>query len=376
MRVLAVLGQIAFVVVLAVVGAILVNNVRIALARQGLVTGFDFLAGPAGFNIGEGPEFAPSESYGRAFIVGILNTLRIIGLGLVFATLLGLAAGIARLSTNWLVSRLAAVYVEVIRNTPLLLQLFFWYFAVILQMPRVRDSIQLPGPVILNVRGISVPWGIPTETFAQWRVYLLISLLVAGFVWLAAALRERRTGRAGFAPLYALAVLLAGGVVSWLVLASPPLTLDVPALQGLNYRGGLTLSPEYSALLFGLTFYTGAFIAEIVRAGLQAVSRGQVEAARALGLRPALVLRLVVFPQALRVIVPPLTSQYLNLAKNSSLAVAIGYPDLFSIASTIINQTGHTLEMIALIMLSYLSLSLFTSAVLNLYNRRVRLVER
>jgi general L-amino acid transport system permease protein len=375
-RVLSLLGQAAFVLVVIVVGSLLVRNVRSALQQQGLVAGLDFLQRPAGFDIGEGPAFDPTQSYGRAFVVGILNTLRIIGLGILLATVLGLVAGLARLSSNWLVARIAAVYVEVIRNTPILLQLFFWYFAVILKLPRVRQSLELPGPIILNVRGVWVPRPVPTPTFDDWRSFALGGLALALVIWIGAAAWERRSGRAGFAPFYALgafALVLAG---SWLALPAAPLSFDLPQLQGLNYRGGLSLSPEYSALLFGLVFYTGAFIAEIVRAGLQAVNRGQVEAARALGLRPLLVMRLVVFPQAMRVIIPPLTSQYLNLAKNSSLAVAIGYPDLFSVGGTVINQTGHTLEMIGLIMLSYLTMSLLTSGLLNLYNRRVRLVER
>ena len=375
-RVLSALGQAIFVVVIIIVGAFLYGNVRAALQRQGLVTGFDFMRAPAGFNIGDGPAFEPSESYARAFTIGVINTLRVIGLGIVLATMLGLVAGVARLSSNWLVAKIAAVYVQIIRNTPLLLQLFFWFFAVILKLPNVRNSLTLPGPIYMNVRGIYIPWAIPTETFGLWRNALLAGLVVAGLVWLGIARWERRTGRIGFAPLYALAAFAVIAVVSWFVMPSAPLTPDVPTLRGLNYRGGARMSPEYAALLFGLVFYTGAFIAEIVRAGIQAVSKGQVEAARALGLRPLLVLRLVVFPQALRVIIPPLTSQYLNLAKNSSLAVAIGYPDLFSIGGTIFNQTGHALEIISLIMLSYLTMSLTTSLLLNLYNRRVRLVER
>ena len=375
-RVLSALGQAIFVVVIIIVGAFLYGNVRAALQRQGLVTGFDFMRAPAGFNIGDGPAFEPSESYARAFTIGVINTLRVIGLGIVLATLLGLVAGVARLSSNWLVAKIAAVYVQIIRNTPLLLQLFFWFFAVILKLPNVRNSITLPGPIYTNVRGIYVPWATPTETFGVWRNALIVGVIVAGLVWLGIARWERRTGRVGFAPLYALAAFALIAVVSWFVLPSAPLTPDVPTLRGLNYRGGARMSPEYAALLFGLVFYTGAFIAEIVRAGIQAVSKGQVEAARALGLRPLLVLRLVVFPQALRVIIPPLTSQYLNLAKNSSLAVAIGYPDLFSIGGTIFNQTGHALEIISLIMLSYLTMSLTTSLLLNIYNRRVRLVER
>jgi general L-amino acid transport system permease protein len=375
-RVLSALGQAIFVVVIIIVGAFLYGNVRAALQRQGLVTGFDFMRAPAGFNIGDGPAFEPSESYARAFTIGVINTLRVIGLGIVLATMLGLVAGVARLSSNWLVAKIAAVYVQIIRNTPLLLQLFFWFFAVILKLPNVRNSITLPGPIYMNVRGIYVPWAAPAETFGVWRNALIVGAIVAGLVWLGIARWERRTGRVGFAPLYALAAFALMAAAGWFVLPSAPLTPDVPTLRGLNYRGGARMSPEYAALLFGLVFYTGAFIAEIVRAGIQAVSKGQVEAARALGLRPLLVLRLVVFPQALRVIIPPLTSQYLNLAKNSSLAVAIGYPDLFSIGGTIFNQTGHALEIISLIMLSYLTMSLTTSLLLNIYNRRVRLVER
>ncbi len=375
-RVLGALGQLAFVAIVVIAGAMLYGNVRAALERQGLVMGFDFMQSTAGFNIGEGPPFDPSDSYARAFVVGVINTLRVIGLGIALATLLGLVAGVARLSSNWLVERIAAVYVQAIRNTPVLVQLFFWYSAVILKLPKVKQSLILPGPVVLNQRGISIPWGLPTETFEQWRTILIGGLIIAALVWLSIGLWERRTGRGGFAPLYALVAFALITAVSWFVLPTPPLTPDLPYLKGLNYRGGAALSPEYAALLFGLVFYTGAFIAEIVRAGIQSVSKGQVEAARALGLKPFQVLRLVVFPQALRVIIPPLTSQYLNLAKNSSLAVAIGYPDLFSVGGTILNQTGHALEIIGLIMISYLTMSLTTSLLLNIYNRRVRLVER
>jgi len=375
-RILSVLGQVAFIAVLVMVGAFLYSNARAALERQGLVTGFDFMRTTAGFAISEGPPFDPSESYARAFTIGVINTLRVVGLGIVFATLLGLVAGVARLSSNWLVARLAAVYVEVVRNTPLLLQLFFWFFAVILKLPKVKQSIALPGPIFVNLRGIWMPRPVPTETFAQWQAFLVGGIVVGVLIWAGMALWERRTGRGGYGLLYALTAFTVIAVGGWFWLPSPPLAADVPYLKGLNYRGGMTLSPGYAALLFGLVFYTGAFIAEIVRAGIQSVSKGQVEAARALGLKPMQVLRLVVFPQALRVIIPPLTSQYLNLAKNSSLAVAIGYPDLFSVGGTIFNQTGRALEIIGLMMFSYLTMSLTTSLLLNIYNRRVRLVER
>jgi general L-amino acid transport system permease protein len=226
-----------------IVGAMLYGNVRAALERQGLVMGFDFMQSTAGFNIGEGPPFDPSDSYARAFVVGVINTLRVIGLGIALATLLGLVAGVARLSSNWLVERIAAVYVQAIRNTPVLVQLFFWYSAVILKLPKVKQSLILPGPVVLNQRGISIPWGLPTETFEQWRTILIGGLIIAALVWLSIGLWERRTGRGGFAPLYALVAFALITAASWFVLPAPPLTPDMPYLKGLNYRGGATLSP-------------------------------------------------------------------------------------------------------------------------------------
>jgi general L-amino acid transport system permease protein len=299
-------------------------------------------------------------------------------LGIVLTTIVGVLAGVARLSSNWLISRFAAAYVGVIRNTPLLLQLMFWYFGVIIQLPPVRQAISLPGPIFLTQRGIYLIWAEATPTFAAWRAFIIIAFISIFVVWFALRTAQKRAS-VPLSPWWNLAYIVIPALIIWIGAAiqpEPPLRPFIPELTGLNFRGGLRLTPEFAALLFGLVVYTGAFIAEIVRAGIQAVSRGQAEAARSLGLTTGQTLRLVVFPQALRIIIPPLTSQYLNLAKNSSLAIAIGYPDLFSIAGTVFNQTGAAIEVITIMMLSYLTMSLFTSLLMNIYNRRIQLVER
>jgi general L-amino acid transport system permease protein len=376
---LQVLAQVAFVLLVALGAGLLYANLSANLARQGLTAGYGFLTNPASFDIGESYiAYNASNSYGRAILVGLINTLVVSALGIVLTTVVGIIAGVARLSSNWLISKLAAAYVGIFRNTPLLIQLMFWYFGIILQLPTVREAMALPGSVYLTNRGIYLPWYEPMPAFVSWRAYIwlaLASIIILWFVF--RAIRNRASTPIPFwwylayllLPLLILAIGLG-------IYPETPFQLSRPELTGLNFRGGLQLTPEFAALLFGLVAYTGAFIAEIVRAGIQAVSRGQVEAAHSLGLTPGQTLRLIVLPQALRVIIPPLTSQYLNLAKNSSLAIAIGYPDLFSIANTVINQTGATIEIVLMIMLSYLSISLFTSLLMNIYNSRVRLVER
>lgn len=378
-RVLQILGQAAFVLLVALGAAFLYANVSANFARQGLTTGFGFLNNPASFDIGESYiSYNASNSYGRALLVGLVNTLVVSALGIVLTTIMGILAGVARLSSNWLINKLAAVYVGVFRNTPLLIQLMFWYFGVIVQLPAVRDAVALPGPIYLTKRGIYLAWFKTTPTFDSWIVFIWLALASIIVIWVIFRVVQNRSGL----PIpfwWNLAYLLVPLVILWVGFAvqpEPPLQADLPELTGLNFRGGLRWTPEFAALLFGLVIYTGAFIAEIVRAGIQAISRGQVEAARSLGLTTGQTLRLVVFPQALRVIIPPLTSQYLNLAKNSSLAIAIGYPDLFSIANTVINQTGATIAVVTIMMLSYLSMSLFTSLLMNIYNSRMQLVER
>lgn len=378
-RFLKILAQLVFLVVLALAAGYLYFNATTNLARQGLAVGYGFMKNPASFGIGEAfIPYDPSNTYARALLVGLVNTLVVSALGIVLTTIVGIVAGVARLSSNWLINRLAAAYVGVIRNTPLLLQLMFWYFGVAIQLPPVRQAIELPGPIFLTQRGVYMIWGEATATFPAWRIFIIIALISIFVVWFVLRTAQKRAD-VPLSPWWNLAYLLIPVLIVWLGAAfqpEPPIRPFVPELQGLNFRGGLRLTPEFAALLFGLVVYTAAFIAEIVRGGIQAVSRGQVEAARSLGLTTGQTLRLVVFPQALRIMVPPVTSQYLNLAKNSSLAIAIGYPDLFSVAGTIHNQTGAALEIITIMMLSYLSISLFTSVLMNIYNRRIQLVER
>jgi len=378
-RFLQALGQVAFVLILALAAGFLYANVSTNLARQGLTVGYSFLNNPASFDIGESYiPYEASDSYGRAILVGLVNTLVVSILGIILTTIIGVIAGIARLSSNWLISRFAIAYVGVIRNTPLIIQLMFWYFGIILQLPAVKEAVALPGPIYLTRRGVYMPWFEAQPTFDSWRVYIWIALASIVLVWVLFRWNQSRS-RLPTPLWWNLAYLFVPILILWLGMIlqpQPPLRENIPVLTGLNFKGGLRLTPEFAALLFGLVVYTGAFIAEIVRAGIQAVSRGQLEAARSLGLSTAQALRLIVFPQALRVIIPPMTSQYLNLAKNSSLAIAIGYPDLFSIAGTVANQTGAVVEVILIMMLSYLSMSLFTSLLMNIYNSRVRLVER
>jgi len=375
-RVLRVIAQIAFIVLLVYVGGLLAANLQAGLRRLGVEPGFDFLRQTAGFPIGEGLPYKPTDSYGYAFGVGIVNTLRVIVVAIPLATFLGVFAGIARVSKNWLVSRIASIYVETIRNVPLLLQLFFWSTAVIAGLPRVREAAELPGPTYLTNRGIYLPGSTPSPAFTFWLIAIGLGLALAIAVFVVRSRYQERTGRPGYPIWLGLSVFTSFTLAGWFLAPERPLVPDLPTLQGLNFKGGFSLSAQYAGLLFGLVVYTGAFIAEVVRTGIQAVSKGQSEAARALGLSNSQVLRLVVLPQALRVIIPPLTNQYLNLAKNSSLGVAIGYPELFSVGGTILNQSGQAIEMLSLIMITYLSMSLFTSLVTNLYNRRVQFVER
>ncbi len=377
-RVLRVLAQVAFVLTVVIIVGLLYANLTQAMARRGMSTSFDFLKLEAGFAIKESViPYDPSESYGKAFLVGVLNTLRVSLLGVILATLLGIIAGVARLSTNWLVNKIAAAYIEIFRNTPLLVQLFFWYFAVIQKFPPVRESIQLPGPIYLHQRGITIPALHPTPAFRLWAIGFAAGLVIGLVVYRILLVQQLETGRERhpglvgfglFVVLFGLGVLLSGG---------RPFTVETPVLQRFNFKGGSNLSPEFSALLIGLVVYTGAFIAEVVRAGILSVRKGQVEAARALGFSNMQALRLIIFPQALRVIIPPLTSQYLNLAKNSSLAVAVAYPDLYFIGGVIYNhQPGRPVPIIVLIMGTYLAMSLTTAILMNLYNRRIAFVER
>ncbi len=354
-----------------------VRNVLRGAEARGLSWSYGFLSESAGFPISESPiPYDASYPFARAFLVGILNTLKVSLVGVVLATLLGILAAVARLSTNWLVSKIAGAYIETIRNVPLLVQLFFWYFGFFQRLPPVDEAIQMPGPIYLSQRGLYVTWFDPTSTFPTWLIFIGVGLVLAIALYVVLSRYQVRTGRTTYPVAIALAVLVVLPVVGWFLVGDRPLLTTTPVLGTFNFEGGLRLTPEFVGLLVGLVIYTGAFIAEVVRAGILAVNRGQFDAARALGLKPMQVLRLVVFPQALRVIIPPLISQYLNLTKNSSLAILIGYADVFFVGRTIINQSGRAVPVFLLIMALYLTISLITSAVMNVYNRRVRLVER
>ncbi len=354
-----------------------VSNAIENLARAKVASGFGFWDNTAGFDISQHLiDYSTTSTYGRAFWVGLLNTLLVAALGVVFATVLGFIIGIARLSTNWLVARLAAVYVEVIRNLPLLLQLLFWYNAVLKVLPEMRDSLMIPGGGFLNNRGLFLPQPVFKEGFGAVLIALAVAIVasIAFGIW--AKRRQIRTGEQAPVLRVTFALLIGLPLVA-LLLTGFPIDFLYPEKGRFNIRGGMEVLPEFMALLFGLVIYTAAFIAEVVRAGIMAVPKGQAEAAYSLGLRPGQTLRLVVIPQAMRVIVPPLTSQYLNLTKNSTLAVAIGYPDLVQIfAGTVLNQTGQAVEVVIITMGVYLTISLVTSLLMNLYNRRVALTER
>ena len=368
-RVLRVLLQVLFLIGVLLLAGILYTNMIRGLNNLGLTLNLEFLGNEAGFGISEGIKYAPSDTYLKAFWVGIVNTLKVSLIGIVCATILGLIVGIARLSSNWLIRTVAAIYVECFRNIPLLLQILFWYTAVILQLPRVRDSISLFGDVFINQRGVYLPAPEPTSGLKVWSLYLLIGLIVAAILYVLRARQLRQLELPGFRAKWALPAFLIIALLGWFLTPEKPFRLDPPVLRGFNFVGGISLSPEFSALLIGLSVYTGAFIAEVVRSGIQAVVKGQREAAKAIGLSEAQTLQLVVLPQAVPIIVPPLTSQYLNLAKNSSLAIAIGFPDVFSIGNTMMLQTGQSIPVFGMIMVSYLIMSLTTSAAMNWYNR-------
>jgi general L-amino acid transport system permease protein len=355
-----------------------VRNAADNLARAKIASGFGFWDQTAGFDISQTliEYTAQSGTYGRAFWVGLLNTLLVAAIGIVLATVVGFLVGIARLSKNFLLAKLSAGYVELVRNVPLLLQLLFWYNAVLKALPDLRDSWTLPGSIFLNNRGFFAPYPIfgPAMKFV---VAAFVIGLIGAFAYSKwARKKQEQTGQQSPVGLVALGLIVGLPIVAFF-LAGMPATLEFPEKGRFNIRGGLEILPELVALLIGLTFYTGAFIAEVVRAGIMAVSKGQTEAAGALGLRNGPTLKLVVIPQAMRVIIPPLTSQYLNLTKNSSLAVFVGYPDLVQIfTGTVLNQTGQAVEVVMITMAVYLSISLVTSLVMNWYNARIALVER
>jgi general L-amino acid transport system permease protein len=376
-KIRAVFYQLVLLAALVWLGVEIALNAKANLDAQKITSGFGFLDNTAGFGINQSLiPYNESDTYARVFFVGLLNTLLVAAIGIVLATILGFLVGLGRLSPNWLVARLSGGYVELIRNLPLLFQLLFWYLAVLGTLPGPRQSISLFGEIFLNNRGMIVPAPVAGEGTGAVMAVFALSVIAAIALRVWAKRRQMRTGRQ-FPLVWAGLALVAGPPLVALVAMGFPVRFESPELRGFNFVGGVRLLPEFIALLVALTTYTAAFIAEVVRAGVLAVPRGQTEAAFALGLRRGLALRLIVVPQALRVIVPPLTNQYLNLTKNSSLAVAVGYPDLFAVfAGTALHQTGQAIEIIAITMAVYLAISLITSALMNWYNARIQVAER
>lgn len=376
-RILKILGQVAFVVITLLFFSYILHNMSTSLAKQGISLSWSFLKSVSGFDIAEKLfPYDRSSTYWEAYKIGLLNTLSVSIIGIVFSTIFGIILGVARLSTNFIINRLAAFYLEFIRNLSLLVFLIFWYLGVFLKFPKVQEAILWPGDILLTNRGVGIPWGLPTASFPSFRLILFTGLFLAVIVFFYLRAYGVRTGRAPLTTLWTILTFIIIALAGWVFLPEKPLSLDLARVDGLGIRGGKILTPEFMALTSGLVLYTSAFIGEVVRAGIQSVSKGQVEASRALGLNGFQTLRLVVFPQALRVIVPPLTSQYLNLTKNSSLAIAVAYPDMFYVANTIQNQTGRAVEIIAMVMGTYLTFSLITSALMNWYNKKIKLVER
>jgi len=375
-RLRAIFYQIVLLLVVVGIGWFLVSNLIHNREVRGIQTGYGFLSREAGFAISETPiSYSPSDPYARAFLVGLVNTLQVSILGIILATLLGLVVGVSKLSSNWLVAKLATAYVDLVRNIPLTVQLLLWAGLIRVSAPPPRQAANpVPGVFISN-RGIQVPSVESNPIFLWMAVAALVALAVGWVIARWARQRQAATGQQFHSFWVGLGLFIGLPLMVWLA-GGAPAAFEIPELKGFNFQGGWTLSPEFAAMVIGLTVYTAGFIAEIVRGGILAVSHGQTEAARALGLHSGITLRRIVLPQALRTIIPPLTSQYLNVTKNSSLAVVIGYPDLVSIGNTIGNQTGQVVEAISIFMAVYLFISLSISIAMNIYNRKMALRER
>ena len=371
-RVIKIMGQMVVLAIAVSLFAWLGNNLVNNLQRLNLSFGFNFLDRAASFAIADPPiKYRPTDPYFRALLVGLLNSLRVMFFGILIAAVLGITVGIGRLADNWLVRKLASVYVEILRNTPLLLQLFFWYFAVFLRLPKIDNPLIVGDLIFLTNRGLDIPWF--TDNL---RTKLALVAIVGCILFATAAWAKRnQTIEQGQSPKLWLSLLVMSAIAT-IFLFGFGIDWAVPQLQRQSITGGLNLSPEFATLLIGLGIYTSAFIAEVVRAGIQSVNQGQWEAARALGLNPSSIMQLVIFPQALRVMIPPLTSEFLNLIKNSSLAIAIGYSDIYAIGNTIFNQTGKPIEIILILMLVYLTINLIVSLIMNRFNALVQLKER
>jgi general L-amino acid transport system permease protein len=355
---------------------IITQNTIHNLEKANIASGFGFLQGRAGFDIGQQAiEYNSDSTYGRALLVGLLNTLQVAFFGIITATILGFLVGIARLSHNWLLAKLAQAYVEIFRNIPPLLVIFFWYKGVIAILPQARDSVALPLGGFLNNRGLFFPKAIWGE--GSWMIVAALGVAIVASIVIVkwARARQARTGQQFRSGWTSLGLIILLPTVTFLALGAP-LTFDYPVAGRFNLSGGTSIGPEFISLYLALSFYTASFIAEIVRGGIKAVPKGQTEAANALGLRANIITRLVVAPQAMRIIIPPLTSQFLNLTKNSSLAVAVGFADIVAVGGTMLNQTGQAVEIVAIWLVIYLSLSLTTALFMNWFNAKMALVER
>ncbi|MCC5895273.1 MAG: ABC transporter permease subunit [Alkalibacterium sp.] len=375
-KVVPIILQLAFVAVMGTLLWILVQNTIIGLERIGIGFGFDFLSSRAGFNINEALiDYTTSDPYGRAILVGIVSTLRVSFFGIILATIIGVLVGIAKMSDNWLLSKVASIYIDIFRNTPLLLQIFILNFAVFLPLPRIQEAVGI-GPFYLSNRGAVIPWATLHETSWIWLIvtagYMIASVLV--FKWLLNKEMEEGVNTHPFISSIGVFVLLNG--ISFLIFRQGPVNVSIPQHTGAAVSGGLSLTTPFLSVLLALTIFTSTYIAEIVRGGVQAVPTGQTEATKALGFKSATAMRLVIFPQAIRIIIPQMTSQYLNLIKNSSLAMAVGFQEIVGVGNTVMNQSGRTLEVIVIMISVYLMFSLTTSVFMNYFNRKFQLVER
>jgi len=374
-RVRSFLSQLVIAIAIILIGIFFVSNTTNNLNERGLEPGFGFLFDPAFFDIGQKLiDYNSQSSFGRAMLVGLLNTLLVSLLGIILATIIGFTAGILRLSNNWLVSRLITAYVEFTRNVPVLLQIIFWW-SVLTGLPKVRDSINFGEIIFLNNRGVRIPSPIIETNFNWILIIFVLSVICSIFIFYWSKNRQNKTGKTFPVFLVNLFILILPVIIAYNIIDNS-LNWEIPKKTRFNFKGGFNITPELVALWWALSTYTGAFISEIVRSGILSVNKGQTEAANSLGLKKSVITRKIIMPQALRVIIPPLTSQYLNLTKNSSLAIAIGYQDFVSVGGTILNQSGQAIEVVAIWMIVYLSLSLGTSFLMNIYNKRIALIER
>jgi len=376
-RVIPFLLQAIFAILVLLIGAFFFLNALDSMKQIGLSFGYDFLSKMASFDIGDKLiEFSSTDTYGKAFVVGILNTLRVAFIGIILATILGFIVGVARLSNNWLARSVATVYVEIFRNTPLLVQIFIWFYAVFLSFPTIEKSLNALGLFFFSNRGTVIPWFEFTSSSFIWLISLFIGLILSVIIWKVKLSQQVETGKKKYPLFWSIGSVISLLIIAFFVTFETPLLFSIPEISGRGFVGGYTIGPGFCALLVALVMYTASYIAEIVRGGILAVSKGQVEAAKALGLKSSTILRLIILPQAIRVIIPPLTSQYLNLIKNSSLAAAVAYPEVFGVGITILSQTGKSVEVISIVILVYLSMSLLTSLLMNIFNKYSQLVER